>query len=914
MQAKTDTIFCQWNDVLNGHLAQIPATNSTQNHQDYLLKWLEMRISTTVSTPVNSSDKIDLQLRMAYTQVVSREVAKVSEILKESKSQHNKISLRNSSSADLQGKVSHLSNSLMKLKDELAQKMKQLDRLKLLLSEAIECVDEFLKILEFINKSNKSQVEERITLLRLKVDKKSILLSELQNLYFKIQTDVEQNQFTMKEEINSQMESFEDKWSMFKLKCKNIGVYLQSTPINNQVHKPSRLVSDISNEEKIDGCSPVSQVSSVSCDTEAVIASRTTYSNSQSSFLSEEAAPSTNIDDTEQINMINTLIHDIKHCLEGILWHISNNAANASQYDSVKELLRRYQGNLQEIDAKKIRLDNLMDQLPLKKDVDLQNNFQSCLLQYNISKEQILSRVSDLIQLSSDVEQLKRKHGETLQMLKAAEEQLSPEQVALANDCTCDLVNSYDIKEANVKPGCPSSDITKNKHRVKLFAEFSRKIILTYEKDDTSDVQLAMDDILRRNDALIKRFTSNTEAMSSKTNETSNNFCAKLSMFLDWLLTIETSIRRLDEENSSGSKDVIKFNEQLKDIKHMIASKDAEFSALKLHEQTNNSEIQIKIHKVKLDELTPRWKNLQNKILGLSIHDDYEEHKITRCIEEETINTSVTALFSEHEVWIRERKKELSVMVVAGDVCGITKQIDNQKRFKAEINDRHVEIQKTFDRNLKEQTGNINSENKKLEKLLGSLRSLTKSADQWGIKLDDNHMKISIFETSMTNLDYKLNQINSISNKTDEAIKLFTLKQDLISLEDDLSNLINQEQELKNSLSPQNIVMLESLKDRVRNLANSQHEPETYCLPNGWERGIQDEIPYFINHLEESTQWDHPVFTELMISLVDLNWVKFSAYRMALKLRRVQKKLSLEQLDLESAMFGFEMHGLTSER
>ena len=167
----------------------------------------------------------------------------------------------------------------------------------------------------------------------------------------------------------------------------------------------------------------------------------------------------------------------------------------------------------------------------------------------------------------------------------------------------------------------------------------------------------------------------------------------------------------------------------------------------------------------------------------------------------------------------------------------------------------------------------------------------------------------------MNNLSYKLNQIGLDSKNVNNKGVHFSYEDDLVALESDLANLLSQEQDLQTTLSSQNRIMFESLRDRVNNLTNShQLEPETYCLPNGWERGIQDEIPYFINHLEESTQWDHPVFTELMASLNELNNVKFSAYRMALKLRQIQKKLCLEHLDLESAMFGFEMHGLTPDR
>ena len=33
-------------------------------------------------------------------------------------------------------------------------------------------------------------------------------------------------------------------------------------------------------------------------------------------------------------------------------------------------------------------------------------------------------------------------------------------------------------------------------------------------------------------------------------------------------------------------------------------------------------------------------------------------------------------------------------------------------------------------------------------------------------------------------------------------------------------------------------------------------------LPKGWERGSTEEnIPYYMNHAEETTQWDHPKYS-----------------------------------------------------
>ena len=47
----------------------------------------------------------------------------------------------------------------------------------------------------------------------------------------------------------------------------------------------------------------------------------------------------------------------------------------------------------------------------------------------------------------------------------------------------------------------------------------------------------------------------------------------------------------------------------------------------------------------------------------------------------------------------------------------------------------------------------------------------------------------------------------------------------------------------------------------------------------------------FTSHNTETTHWDHPEMTGLMDALNDLNNARFAAYRTAMKLRLVQKKL-----------------------
>uniref|UniRef100_A0A3B3SV16 ZZ-type domain-containing protein n=1 Tax=Paramormyrops kingsleyae TaxID=1676925 RepID=A0A3B3SV16_9TELE len=67
---------------------------------------------------------------------------------------------------------------------------------------------------------------------------------------------------------------------------------------------------------------------------------------------------------------------------------------------------------------------------------------------------------------------------------------------------------------------------------------------------------------------------------------------------------------------------------------------------------------------------------------------------------------------------------------------------------------------------------------------------------------------------------------------------------------------------------------------------------------------------FFFSHQTQTTCWDHPKMTELFHSLGDLNNVRFSAYRTAMKIRRLQKALCLDLLELSVAQEVFDQHQL----
>ncbi|XP_036396175.1 dystrophin isoform X3 [Megalops cyprinoides] len=93
-----------------------------------------------------------------------------------------------------------------------------------------------------------------------------------------------------------------------------------------------------------------------------------------------------------------------------------------------------------------------------------------------------------------------------------------------------------------------------------------------------------------------------------------------------------------------------------------------------------------------------------------------------------------------------------------------------------------------------------------------------------------------------------------------------------------------------------------------------------------FERSVSpNNVPYYIkkeitgpeemtriqtDHQTQTTCWDHPKMAELYQSLADLNNVRFSAYRTAMKLRRLQKALCLDLLGMSAAHEAFDQHNL----
>ncbi|XP_038658197.1 dystrophin isoform X9 [Scyliorhinus canicula] len=232
----------------------------------------------------------------------------------------------------------------------------------------------------------------------------------------------------------------------------------------------------------------------------------------------------------------------------------------------------------------------------------------------------------------------------------------------------------------------------------------------------------------------------------------------------------------------------------------------------------------------------------------------------------------------------------------------------------------------------------------------------TRSID-WQKRIDEALERLLELQDAMDELNRKLRQAEAIKDTwqpvgdllidslQDHIEKVKAFRAEIAPMKENVTHMNDLARQFKPpdvQLSPYNLNQLEDLNTRWKLLQvsiderlkqlheahrdfgpTSQHFLST-SVQDPWERAISpNKVPYYINaktvigsklrssdHQTQTTCWDHPKMTELYQSLADLNNVRFSAYRTAMKLRRLQKALCLDLLSLPSACEAFDQHNL----
>ncbi|XP_058618768.1 dystrophin-like isoform X3 [Onychostoma macrolepis] len=514
-------------------------------------------------------------------------------------------------------------------------------------------------------------------------------------------------------------------------------------------------------------------------------------------------------------------------------------------------------------------------------------------------------------------------------------------------------------------------ELSRGQETVTSFNELSNQLLQEYAADDTRKVKEVMDKLNTVWNSVNNRASDRQAALDSELK--SLQACLReLESFLKWLHEAETTVNVLSdaaqrEELSQDSAHIKELKGQLGDIQAEIEAHNDVFRSvdgnkMKMVKALGSSEEAVFLQQ-RLDDMNQRWNDLKAKSVNIRAHLEASAERWNRLL----------SVLEELGRWISVKDEELNKqMPIGGDVPTVLQQQSHCTALRAELKEREHLVLSTLDqarmfladqpiegpeeprKNLQPKTELTPEE--KAQRVAKAIRKQTAEvgerwerlmghAGTWQEQVDRVLDKLQDLQSSMDQLDLRLAQaeelkagwqpvgdllIDSLQDHIDKTTafrdEIAPLKQDVRAVNDLAGQLTPLDVHVSSTTNRQldNLnmrwkLLQAALEDRLKLLQeahrdfgpSSQHFLSTSVqLP--WQRAVsQNKVPYYINHQSQTTCWDHPKMTELYHSLSDLNNVRFSAYRTAMKIRRLQKALCLDLLDLSVAQSMFQQHKLT---
>uniref|UniRef100_A0A673A7P6 Utrophin n=1 Tax=Sphaeramia orbicularis TaxID=375764 RepID=A0A673A7P6_9TELE len=499
---------------------------------------------------------------------------------------------------------------------------------------------------------------------------------------------------------------------------------------------------------------------------------------------------------------------------------------------------------------------------------------------------------------------------------------------------------------------------------VATFNELSNHLLREYSTDDTRRIKEVTD---KHNTAWnsINNRASDRQAQLDTELKGLQMSLRELESFLKWLQEAETTVNVLAdasqrEDLSQDSAHVKELRRQLEDIQaeidaHNDIYKSVDGNKSKMVKALGSSDEAVFLQH-RLDDMNQRWSDLKTKSANIRAHLEASAERWSRLL----------GLLEELWRWICMKDEELAKqMPIGGDVPTLLQQQNHCTAIRSELKEREHLVITTLDqartfladqpiegpgephltpeekarglaRAIRKQTGEVRERWERLKGHVGGWQSQVERALE----------RLQELQSSMDQLDLRLTQaeeakatwqpvgdllIDSLQDHIDKTMvrqeEVAPLRQDVRIVNELSAELTPLDIQLSSTASRQldqlNMrwkLLQVAVDDRLKLLQeahrdfgpSSQHFLSTSVqLP--WQRAVsQNKVPYYINHQTQTTCWDHPKMTELYQSLADLNNVRFSAYRTAMKIRRLQKALCLDLLDLNVAQNTFEQHKLTN--
>ncbi|XP_011703310.1 PREDICTED: dystrophin-like isoform X10 [Wasmannia auropunctata] len=641
--------------------------------------------------------------------------------------------------------------------------------------------------------------------------------------------------------------------------------------------------------------------------------------------------------------------------------------------DEIIHLLDKQKNVLRELEQKKPQLDELVHTAEnLRADTNrqqLHGKVTKLREHWDETNSKVMQRKTQLDMMLGDSQRYEAKRNEVEVWLARMETRLERMR---AVGHTADVLEAQLREQKSFH-----AELHQYKHHIELFNQLTQKLIAVYQQDDTTRVKKMTETINQRynnlNTSIINRGKLLHSAMNSLHNfdRSLDKFLAWLSEAESSMEGLEAEADRLGGRRDQGA--LRRPQHQLKDLQSEIETHRDVYASLngtgrKLLSSLASQDDAVMLQR-RLDEMNQRWHHLKAKSMAIRNRlESNTEHwnalllslreLIEWVIRKDTELTGLGPVCGDVAALQKQqddhrgfrRQLEDKRPVVENNLLSGRQYIANEPPLSDTSDSeagRELDGDSRGYRSAEEQARELTrSIRREVNKLSEQWNALIERSDAWKRKLDDTANKICVFQKSLEDLSSRMAGAEAIQsgwqnpNDANEATELLEQLQKfgerLVPIQRNIEDANDQASVFASSsviVSHALLAKLEDLNTRWKVLQVAVDD--RYKLLSGfgkdgstpgsqaflassveppWERALTPaKVPYYINHQLETTHWDHPKMIELMSSLADLNEVRFSAYRTAMKLRTVQKRLCLDMLSLSTALEQFDSHGLRAQ-
>ncbi|XP_071563419.1 dystrophin, isoforms A/C/F/G/H isoform X2 [Temnothorax nylanderi] len=925
------------------------------------------QVNTLLVSAANPSDETSLSIRLSLIKAREEELLSRKRTLQTLVSQHNVPREEDESNkllADMNKVNANLSNHREYVECKLASLRKYICTLDAVMAWVMETRTR-LSISQDLPQHERNEVIKNIM---SKVEDREMEVKDVLENYTNLEKECESAKQPVSVELQEKLKKLREDWQFVKCYGENEVLAAISTgTTSKEVERSVGTAAQGAAGAAAGGSRGLSPSPAPSSPSTPVATS-----SPSASVSSASSSPSPSTSASALVAGLDKSVLQIRDWLTVEEEMLRQQSVVVGDVDEILHLLDKQKNVLRELEQKKPQLDELVHTAEnLRADTNrqqLHGKVTKLREHWDETNSKVMQRKTQLDMMLGDSQRYEAKRNEVEVWLARMETRLERMRA---------VGHTADVLEAQLKEQKSfHAELHQYKHHIELFNQLTQKLIAVYQQDDTTRVKKMTETINQRYNNLNMSIINRGKLLHSAMNSL-HNFDRSLDKFLAWLSEAESTMEGLEAEADrlGGRRDqgaLRRPQHQLKDLQSEIETHRDVYASLngtgrKLLSSLASQDDAVMLQR-RLDEMNQRWHHLKAK--SMAIRNRLESNT-------EHWNALLLSLRELIEWVIRKDTELTGLGPVCGDVAALQKQQDDHRGFRRQLEDKRPVVENnllsgrqyianepplsdTSDsegreldgdsrgyRSAEEQARELTrSIRREVNKLSEQWNALIERSDAWKRKLDDTANKICVFQKSLEDLSSRMAAAEAIQsgwqNPSDanEATELLEQLQKfgerLVPIQRNIEDANDQASVFASSsviVSHALLAKLEDLNTRWKVLQVAVDE--RYKLLSGfgkdgstpgsqaflassveppWERALTPaKVPYYINHQLETTHWDHPKMIELMSSLADLNEVRFSAYRTAMKLRTVQKRLCLDMLSLSTALEQFDSHGLRAQ-